>query len=191
MKLKIVFPNGDDFLYTVDVMKYWEYTDEDLIKKKLYLLFPLQLFNLRKDIEKASKSNNINELKELSYQAKELATKLSYESKELFYTNALRGDDLHKMFLAITNLIEYLNNNYFHDDKLEDEVIKATKTLYDPEVEKKGKLDLLVKQLTRKLGPLPDIYIDKISKLPSDKFDIIAVDIFELSKLSDLDRYIQ
>ena len=42
------------------------------------------------------------------------------------------------MLLAIQNLIEYLNRNYFNDDKLEEEVITMTKSLYDPEVEKKG-----------------------------------------------------
>ncbi len=40
------------------------------------------------------------------------------------------------MLLAIQNLIEYLNRNYFNDDKLEEEVITMTKSLYDPEVEK-------------------------------------------------------
>ena len=42
------------------------------------------------------------------------------------------------MLLAIQNLIEYLNRNYFNDDKLEEEVITMTKSLYDQEVEKQG-----------------------------------------------------
>lgn len=42
------------------------------------------------------------------------------------------------MLLAINNLIEYLNRNYLNDDKLEEEVNTMTKTLYDPEVEKRG-----------------------------------------------------
>ena len=42
------------------------------------------------------------------------------------------------MLLAINNLIEYLNRNYFNDDRLEEEVNTMTKTLYDPEVEKRG-----------------------------------------------------
>ncbi|WP_252248809.1 hypothetical protein [Clostridium sp. ZBS20] len=48
------------------------------------------------------------------------------------------GEDFHKMLLAIQNLIEYLNRNYFNDDRLEEEVSTMTKTLYDPEVEKRG-----------------------------------------------------
>ena len=42
------------------------------------------------------------------------------------------------MLLAIQNLIEYLNKNYIEDENLEEEVNIMTKSLYDPEVEKKG-----------------------------------------------------
>ena len=42
------------------------------------------------------------------------------------------------MLLAIQNLIEYLNRNYMNDENIEDEVTTMTKTLYDPEVEKRG-----------------------------------------------------
>ena len=42
------------------------------------------------------------------------------------------------MLLAIQNLNEYLNRNYIDDENLEEEVNIMTKSLYDPEVEKKG-----------------------------------------------------
>ena len=42
------------------------------------------------------------------------------------------------MLLAIQNLIDYLNRNYIDDENLEKEVNIMTKSLYDPEVEKKG-----------------------------------------------------
>ena len=53
LKLRIVFPNAQEITYTVSVMKYWEYSDEELREKKMYPLIPLQLFNLRKRLEKA------------------------------------------------------------------------------------------------------------------------------------------
>lgn len=52
--------------------------------------------------------------------------------------NADYGGDFHSMLLAIQNLIEYLNRNYIDDENLEKEVNIMTKSLYDPEVEKKG-----------------------------------------------------
>ena len=104
----------------------------------MYLLIPLQLFNLRKKLNTAKKKNDINTIKELSVVAKNLATKLANESKELFEQDEILGEDFHSMLLAIQNLIEYLNKNYIEDENLEEEVNIMTKSLYDPEVEKKG-----------------------------------------------------
>ena len=108
------------------------------ILKKMYPLLPLQLFNLRKTLNTAKKKNDINTIKELSVVAKNLATKLANESKELFEQDEILGEDFHSMLLAIQNLIEYLNKNYIEDENLEEEVNIMTKSLYDPEVEKKG-----------------------------------------------------
>lgn len=63
---------------------------------------------------------------------------MAYESKELFENYEILGEDFHKMLLAIQNLIEYLNQNYIEDESLEKEVSIMTKTLYDPEVERRG-----------------------------------------------------
>ena len=134
----IVFGDEKEFLYEVDVMKYWEYNGKDLIEKKMYPLIPLQLFNLRKKLNYAKKKNDINKIKELSIVARNLAEKLAIESKELFDQDEILGEDFHSMLLAIQNLIEYLNRNYIDDENLEKEVNIMTKSLYDPEVEKKG-----------------------------------------------------
>lgn len=67
-----------------------------------------------------------------------MAEKLANESKELFEQDEILGEDFHSMLLAIQNLIEYLNRNYIDDENLEKEVNIMTKSLYDPEVEKKG-----------------------------------------------------
>ena len=104
----------------------------------MYLLIPLQLFNLRKKLHSAKKKNDINTNKELSIVARNLAEKLANESKELFDQDEILGEDFHSMLLAIQNLIEYLNRNYIDDENLEEEVNIMTKSLYDPEVEKKG-----------------------------------------------------
>ena len=46
--------------------------------------------------------------------------------------------NIQAIILAIQNLIEYLNRNYIDDENLEEEVSIMTKSLYDPEVEKRG-----------------------------------------------------
>ena len=65
LRLRIVFPNNQEFTYTVLVMKYWEYSDEELMEKKMYPLISLQLFNLRKGLEKAHNKNDIEKIKEI------------------------------------------------------------------------------------------------------------------------------
>ena len=72
-----------------------------------------------------------------------LAGKLAKELAILFEEDEILGEDFHKMLLSIQNLIEYLNRNYMNDDNIEGEVTKMTKTLYDPEVEKRGELKKL------------------------------------------------
>jgi len=138
LKLKIVFPDEQEIIYSVDLIKYWEYSDEEIRERKMYPLMPLQLFNLRKELEKAHNKNDLDKIKELSNKAKELASKLAKESAILFEADEILGEDFHKMLLAIQNLIEYLNRNYMNDENIENEVTTMTKTLYDPEVEKRG-----------------------------------------------------
>ena len=72
-----------------------------------------------------------------------LVGKLAKELAILFEEDEILGEDFHKMLLSIQNLIEYLNRNYMNDENIEGEVTKMTKTLDDPEVEKRGELKKL------------------------------------------------
>lgn len=87
----------------------------------MYPLIPLQLFNLRKELHLAKNRNDLDKVKDLSKEAKNLAIKLANESKELFDEDEILGEDFHKMLLAINNLIEYLNRNYIDDENLEEQ----------------------------------------------------------------------
>ncbi|MEG2917826.1 MAG: DUF4351 domain-containing protein [Clostridium sp.] len=197
--LNLIFPDGNKIEYVVPIMRYWDYTDEDLIKKKMYPLIPLQLFGLKKELEKAAKQNDIKTIKELSHKARDLASKLAGESKELLDKNEIVGEDFHKMLLAIQNLIEYLSRNYMNDDEeLEEEVIKMTKTLYDPEVEKRGiqkgeQIALVkstVKLLKKKFGEVPEELIQIIRNLPIDKVENINDDILDIQSLEEINSYL-
>jgi len=109
------------------------------------------------------------------------------------------------LLLAIQNLIEYLNRNFIKDEILENEVSRMTKTLYDPEVEKrgiekgiekgiaegieKGKAELLIKLLIKKFKSLPEEYEDKIMNLPINTIDRIGMDIFDIDSVEELEEY--
>ena len=36
MKIKLIFPNGQEIKYAVPTMKYWEYTDIDIMEDKMW-----------------------------------------------------------------------------------------------------------------------------------------------------------
>ena len=101
----------------------------------MYPLLPLQIFKLRHEMEsiKRSRGTNTQKLNELILNAMETAQIVANESKTVYEEEKINGEDLHKILLAVSNLFEYLNNT-----KLSEEVLKMTKTLYDPEVEKRG-----------------------------------------------------
>ncbi len=84
-----------------------------------------------------------------------------------------------------------------------------TKTLYDPEVEKrgiekgiekgikkgiekginKGKAELLIKLLLKKFKNLPAEYEDKVMNLPINAIDKIGMDIFDINSVEELEEY--
>ena len=49
--LKINIPKGESLTYNVRVLRYWKYDLDKLYKENMYLLYPLQLFKLRKDMK--------------------------------------------------------------------------------------------------------------------------------------------
>ena len=59
----------------------------------------------------------------------------------------------------------------------------------EEKAEKKGKAEILIMQLVRKLSEVPIKYQDDINKLKEETLEQIAVDIFYINSLSDLDKY--
>ena len=134
----IILPDGNEFKYTVPIMKYWEYNDEMLIKNKMYPLIPLQIFLLRKEIAKAKRSNDINKIKYFSNEILDLSWKIGSESTELLNKDVIEFEDYEKMLIAIKSLVEYFKDNYIDDETLIEEATRMIKTLYDPEVARKA-----------------------------------------------------
>ena len=52
LKMRLIFPDGQEIKYVVPVLKNWEYNDKRLIEQKLYPLLPLQVFKLRHKMER-------------------------------------------------------------------------------------------------------------------------------------------
>jgi predicted transposase/invertase (TIGR01784 family) len=142
LRLRLIFPDGQEVKYRVPVMKYWEYSKEEILEQKLYPLLPLQVFKLRYQMEKIKqrKTHTEQELRELIQEAQQIVETISHEAVRLFRAEEIDGEDLHKILLANEELFRYLNGRYVKDERLNEEVLSMTRTLYDPVVEERGKM---------------------------------------------------
>ncbi|KUO71084.1 MAG: hypothetical protein APF81_19855 [Desulfosporosinus sp. BRH_c37] len=143
LRLRLIFPDGQEVNYRVPVMKYWEYSKEKIIEQRLYPLLPLQVFKLRYQMEKIKnrKNHTEQELRKIIQIAQRIVETISYEAVRLFQAAEIDGEDLHKILLANEELFRYLNSRYVNDTKLNEEVLSMTRTLYDPIVAEKAKLE--------------------------------------------------
>ncbi|NFL54430.1 DUF4351 domain-containing protein [Clostridium botulinum] len=57
------------------------------------------------------------------------------------------------------------------------------------EGKEEGKAELLIKQLMKKFKKVPNEYKEKIKTLPKETIELIAIDIFELNSVEELERY--
>lgn len=71
---------------------------------------------------------------------------------------------------------------------LHDEVTRLEEAMEEGEF--KGKAEMLINQLTRKFKDIPEKYIEKLNRSPKEIIEAIALDIFEIEKIEDLDKYI-
>ncbi|WP_278382383.1 DUF4351 domain-containing protein, partial [Clostridium tyrobutyricum] len=54
---------------------------------------------------------------------------------------------------------------------------------------KVGKSELIIKILAKKFIKLPDSYVDRITNLSDETLDKIAVDILDMEKVEELEKY--
>ena len=141
LNLRLVFPDGEEVNYTVPTIKYWEYGVEDIKEQKLYPLLPLQVFQLRYELEqvrrKGNQSRSQEQMKQIIYKARDVACNIAAESRNLYDSNELSGEDLRKILEAIHSIFEYLNNRYSQIDTLNEEVFSMIRSLHDPVMEEK------------------------------------------------------
>jgi hypothetical protein len=201
LALKIVFPDGEVKIHEVAVMKYWQYKAADLVEKELYPLLPLQLFRLRHKLKLLSNREIVSteEMQETLTEIKDLITEVGEESRRLHDRKTISGEDHYKILLAVHHLFAYLNENYGNNEQLNKEVGKMLKTLIDPAVEEKGRIQGI--EIGREEGREEGLEIGReeiksgIHELLSDfgdytqykgELSIRLCDIKDLSKMKEL-----
>ena len=121
-KALIIFADGDTKRFTVPVLKYWELSDADLIERNLFPLLPLQIFLLRAELDKLTKSNDLQAKHAAILRARDITERIAKEAAALNKAGRLMGADYRKVLTAIANLFMHLNNRYEGDKNLNEGV---------------------------------------------------------------------
>ena len=121
-KALIIFADGDTKKFTVPVLKYWKLTDKDLIDRNLFPLLPLQIFLLRAELDKLTKSNDSQAKNEAILKARDITERIAKEAVNLNKAGRLIGADYRKVLTAMENLFVHLNSRYEGDKNLNEGV---------------------------------------------------------------------
>jgi predicted transposase/invertase (TIGR01784 family) len=119
---RIVFADGDIKDFTVPVLKYWNLSEDYLVKHNLFPLLPLKIFLLRAELDKLTKKDDEGAKHAAIMKAKNTAEKIAKIALELNKAGRLVNGDYKKVLSAIENLFVHLNNRYHGDEKLNKEV---------------------------------------------------------------------
>lgn len=182
LKLEIEIENGESFFYNVDVLRYWTYDLDKLYSENLYLLYPLQLFRIRKSMQDISNSKNSYEYKKekmlLIYEELMRIIEKTLQAIDKAYNEGkIKINDYNEMNVVIENLNSYFGDMYGKYGDIDEEVNKMVKTFYDPNVEKKGIEKGIEKGMEQGIKKsienqrLKDI--ERVKKLLTKKFGII------------------
>lgn len=127
--------------------------------------------------------------------------------KESRFKRALESIQIAENIKDTENKLQCISMLYALTDKFGDEISKKKlkevfsmtdigKMIRDEGIEEgkiegkmEGKADLLIKQLVKKFKKLPKEYIEKIRLLPEENIELIGTEIFDLEKVSDLEKY--
>ena len=152
----LTMPGGKELTYKVPTMKYWKYTEQDLVDKKMYALLPFQVFKLRKAVERIYCSNKPHKQKaqliRLEFEELiEVVERIAKLSTKLYHSKEIMGTDLDKILSVLNNISDYLYNKYGeYKVFFEKEVKTMITSLYNPALIKK-KVAEEVKEVEKRL----------------------------------------
>ena len=142
LKVEVVFPITDKgeqtVIYKILVKKVWEIGKEEKIRNGLYTLLPLELFKLRRQIEKTRTADE-EEYSRLSNEIKTATIEIADTAMELIKEEKISEEDFAKIIDATSYLFKYFEGNYM-DLRLSKEVSEMMESIYF-KVKNEGKLE--------------------------------------------------
>ncbi|WP_135548253.1 RpnC/YadD family protein [Paenibacillus cymbidii] len=144
LSLLLKFGDGLQVRYSVPVMKYWEWSAEQLLARGLYALLPLQVFGARAKLKRLARSKRPDAEKrvQVEEQFRQLQVTLGGTLRildELYERGELPFDDLEHMLRIVTYIAEHLYAQYDPYPHWNEEVDRLIKTLIDPKIWERGK----------------------------------------------------
>jgi hypothetical protein len=137
--MEIHIPKKDILSFKINVLKYWNYDLSKLYEENMYLLYPLQIFNLRRELERLKGRINKETERKNIYEQMKLTIVETVKAIDKAYKDAkIDIKTYDEMTTVLLNLNSYLINVYRVEGDVEEEMLKVVKSLYDPKVEERG-----------------------------------------------------
>ncbi len=131
--------------HAIQTIRFWQYSIDSLIQKKMYCLLPVVLFQHRKSLNnilRRTKNSTVKRSEALNSALGEIqhtVKTISDTIEQLYKKGLILDNDALTMFEAIQNLTSYFSNKYFENQILEEKVNTVVKKLYNPILAKQSK----------------------------------------------------
>ena len=198
IRVELIFDEETSVDYKVNVLKYYNYDLEALKRENMYLLYPLQIFKLRKRLVAISKSKKSETFKraegeKLKLELYDIIRNTLMYIEKAYEDGKINISDFNEMNTVIENLNQYLVDNFSKDKSPIEEVRNMVKTFYDPKIrdegEKLGKLKTLKMLMVTKFKDVPENYNKKFEEMSIVQLDQILNSIFDIQKLEEVEKF--
>jgi hypothetical protein len=133
--------NGDIVNYSAKIMRYFDYDKDRLIRESLYTLLPLQVFMLRGELDRMTAKGDKSSIQKATLKAKDLTVVIANEIMKLHREGELSFYDVDRILLALQEMFTHLNDRYNGNEKLNEEVKNMVRTLIEPTLIYKTKVE--------------------------------------------------
>ncbi|RAV00997.1 hypothetical protein [Paenibacillus sp. YN15] len=182
VELRLVFPDGQSMHYRVPTLRYWLLPPDELARRQLYALLPLQVFRWRKQLQALERSRLPRKEKERRIAAafqglKETMGQTLEQLRLLHEEQEIEAGDLEQLLHVMQELGGHLYQAYGLYEQLDREVRDMLKPWIDPKMKRQarregwaegkaegklegkveGKVEVATKLLHRGIMTLPEI----------------------------------
>ena len=139
IEVLLVFPDGQELIYRVPILKIRKYTVNDLINRGLYLLLPFKIFEVRKRFEAAwnAKTNKEERKTSATDELLHVTDSLMHEVDRLYREGTLNSTGKDAIVSATGEIYYHMSAKYSLTEEINKKVDTMVKSVME-EVKKEG-----------------------------------------------------